>query len=163
MDALYGRLTFPRESETNQARKAIRVNQLLDEQQKKMLARIQSGILWFQSELALVLFVCWMATTLRFGNPLARHWFGVTDIHVWNTGVATVGGIVCLVRSAVLGVRVLVWHREYLQIFPHTTTCRKIQSSEKPRHRISATLALAGRSKDAGQRQPDEREPVEVR
>lgn len=123
-------LLFLGNLKTNQARKAIRVNQLFDEQQKQMLARIQSGILWFQSELALVLFLCWMATTVRFGNPLASHWFGVTDFQLWNTGVATVGGIVCLARSAVLGVRVLVWHREYLQMFPHTTTYRKIESSE---------------------------------
>jgi hypothetical protein len=103
---------------TIQSQKAIAINSTLTDEQKDILLRIQVGTCWYQWYVAFVMLGFWVATSLRLGDTIALRWFGVSDLPAWRNGVATLGGIVCLLASAHLAVRILVWHREYLRPFP---------------------------------------------
>jgi hypothetical protein len=94
---------------------AIKVHSELAEQKKIILSRVQSGLCLFQSYIALAAFLCWFAST-TLGHPFAKWWFGVADFRQWDRGMGTVGGLICLVMSAHLAIRVLIWHREYLKM-----------------------------------------------
>lgn len=109
-------------AKTLQSKSAIRESAVLSTGVRVTLSRIQVGVCWYQCYIGLLMIGFWAASTKFFGNHIATEWFGVSDLVAWRSGVSTLGGIVCLLASAHLALRILAWHREYLRMYPPTTT-----------------------------------------
>jgi hypothetical protein len=107
---------------TIQSKSAIGTNFALSESQKNTLIRLQVGISWFQLYIGAILFAFWLAAASPLSNYIAASWFGVSNLAVWTNGVSTVGGLICLLASGHVAVRILVWHREYVRMFLSSTT-----------------------------------------
>lgn len=122
------------------SKRAVQTNIFLSQKQKEMLSRVQVGLLWFQTYMATGMIAVWVATSSVLGNRLAIRWFGVLDFNVWCKGVITSAGLVCLICSGHLAVRVLSWHRPLLRLFPDTVKNPKgggdpVRSSRRHRQR----------------------------